>query len=317
MDWISRHLPLVGTGAVLVVIVIGSALVWDKTATGPATEGANSFSQYGGRITDTTRTVVSDTREVPQQRDLSEGELFRLFAEDEEQAQYTSLIPRTNAFKSTDIATNTAFSYTSEELEELLANISPSAQAVAPQEQFGAEASLESIYRYVPASLATTTTVRERPDERTEALLMYGNEIGASIQSYETRWSDQALILRRFVEDMDNPEKAQRVADLADALVTLGDSIENTSPDLMPSDIAPMNAALANGYREIGEKLRVVGQARSNPELLDAVTAYNTAARSFANKYLAIVTLMSVEEVPFNKDDPGSVFVFEPTVSLQ
>jgi len=314
--WFKEHPFIATTIGVIIILLLGGALVWNKTAMSSNGSGGYTWGKYGsGRLTDITANQGSLGNPATLEKEFTEEDFYTLLSETRDKP-YTSLIPQTNVYESRDIGTttNSEITFTGDELAELLASISPTAQIVAPYNPFDVEFAFSDIYAYVPATVAAESPESTKLNDRQRELLNYGNEAGSYIESFVERWGDQAQILKQFMEDLTNPEKAQVVDDLAYALAKVGRELEDM--DIVPEDAAGVHAKLVAGYKSIGEKLEPVSAARSDEELLEAIIAYNAAADAFAKDYLSVVTLLSVAEVPFSSGEPGSVFVFSPSLSL-
>lgn len=316
MNWIKSH-PFIATIiGVVIILFLGGALVLNKSATSPTGSSGYTWGKYGGgRLSDITANQGSLGNPDPLEKELTDEDFYTLLS-DTRDKPYASLIPQTNVYESRSVGTttNSEITFDGDELAELLASISPTAQIIAPYNPFDEEFVFSDIYAYVPATVAEESPEPTKLNERQRELLNYGNEAGSYIESFVERWGDQSQILKQFMEDMSNAEKAQLVDDLAFALGKVGRELEDM--DIVPEDAARVHARLVAGYKSIGEKLEPVAAARSDEELLQAVIAYNAAADEFAKDYLSVVTLLSVAEVPFSSGEPGSVFVFSPSLSL-
>jgi len=318
MHWIKAHPFLFALVGIFILILLGAILVWDKVATAPSFSAGYTWGKYGsGRFSDIIANEGSLRVPNALEKEFSEEDFYTLLSETRDKP-YTSLIPQTNVYESrlnaTGTISNTEITFDADEITALLASISPTAQVVTPYNPFEGEFLLSDIYAFVPATVAAEALESSKLTERQRALKDYGNEAGSYIESFNERWRDQAQILKQFLEDMQNEEKAQLVEDLAFALTRIGRDLADI--DIIPDVAQGVNARLASGYVSIGEKLTAVAQARSDEALLDAILAYNEAADDFAEDYLSTVTLLSVAEVPFSNSEPGSVFVFTPSLTI-
>jgi hypothetical protein len=316
MHWIRSHPFIASILGVIVILFLGGVLVWNKTATSASGSEGYTWGKYGGgRLSDITANKGSLGNPDPLEKEFTDEDFYTLLS-DTRDKPYASLIPQTNVYESRNLGTttNSEIIFTGDELAKLLASISPTAQIVAPYNPFDVEFAFSDIYAYVPATVAQESQETRKLNERQRELLNYGNEAGSYIESFVERWGDQSQILKQFMEDLNNEEKAQAVNDLAFALGKVGRDIEDM--DVVPDDARGVHARLVSGYKLIGKKLEPVSNARSDEELLKAVIDYNSAADQFAKDYLSVVTLLSVAEVPFSSGEPGSVFVFKPSLSL-
>ena len=319
MQWFREHPFVAAIIGVFIVIALGTMLVWNKVATAPSSSDGYTWGKYGsGRLTDITANEGSLGAPNPLEDEFSEDDFYTLLSETRDKP-YASLIPQTNVYESRNVATGTitneAITFDADEITALLATLSPTAQVVAPYNPFEDEFLLSDIYAFVPATVAEETPEPQQLDLQHRELRDYGNEAGSYIESFTDRWGDQAQVLKQFIEDMESEEKAQLVDDLAFSLARVGRDLEDM--DLVPDVAQGVHSRLVSGYVSIGQKLAVVAKARSDEALLDAIIAYNEAADDFAEDYLSVVTLLSVAEVTFSSTEPGSVFVFSPSLTLQ
>ena len=78
----------------------------------------------------------------------------------------------------------------------------------------------------------------------------------------------------------------------------------------MPQEVAPANKNLAESYRAMGGKLRLIPDANTDEEKIQAMLGYNATVETFTKHYIALVTLFSLSGAIFRNDEPGSVFMF-------
>ncbi|PIR86418.1 hypothetical protein COU13_01010 [Candidatus Kaiserbacteria bacterium CG10_big_fil_rev_8_21_14_0_10_43_70] len=301
---------------VVIILFLGTILVLDKSATSPSDSSAYTWGKYGsGRLTDITANQGSLGIPAPLEARYTEEDFYALLS-DTRDKPYASLIPKTNVYESrfAGTTTNSEITFNADEITELLASISPTAQIVAQYNPLEDEFLFSDIYAFVPAKVAPEEEEPTSFNQRQRDLHDYGNEAGSYIQSFSERWRDQSQILKQFIEDIGNEEKAMQVDDLSFALIRVGIDLENM--DIVPDDAQGAHTRLVSGYKSIGQKLASVASARSDEELLNAVIAYNEAADDFAEDYLSVVTLISVAEVSFSSSEPGSIFVFKPSLTL-
>jgi len=320
MQWFKMN-PFIATIiGVVIVLALGTILVWDKVATSGSGAPGYTWGKYGGgRLTDVTANEGSPGTPRPLEREFTEEDFYALLEEGEDNI-YASLIPQANIYESRtfdEIGTTTEngeIIFNTDDIAELLTSISSTAQVGSPSNPFENEFAFSDIYAFVPATVALETPEPASLDQRQRELKDYGNEAGSYVESFTDRWRDQAQILKQFIEDIDNEEKAQLVDDLAFSLSRVGRDLDGM--DIIPDLAKGAHARLVSGYISIGQKLTAVANARSDEELLDAIIAYNEAADDFAEDYLSVVTLLSVAEVTFSNNEPGSVFVFKPSFTL-
>lgn len=171
--------------------------------------------------------------------------------------------------------------------------------------------STEEIYSYIPSSIVVTIEPSSTRTESQEALFRYGNEAGQIIQLFEDRNRSMARVLKDQFEDPTNPEKNAALTGLGNALIAVGESLEQI--ESIPSQATSVHARLAQSYKAAGEKLALVPNATTDEEKIAAMLAYNAAAEDYVRSYIAMVRLFSLSNVTFSSSDPGSVFMFSAT----
>lgn len=194
-------------------------------------------------------------------------------------------------------------------IEDVLAALSPqSKEAWTPVSVPEGEPSLMEAYAFVPKGLFSTTTEGQTRTDAQQRLFDYGNELGSLVQSYETMHQNTPQIATDHLADRTNPDKVAALKQVGDDIILLGKRI--AAMEEVPSSAAQAHASLAAGYQDVGAALKVVADARSDQQLLDAVNAYNATMDSLTPRYIAMVTLFSMRNVSFTASDPGSAFSF-------
>ena len=169
---------------------------------------------------------------------------------------------------------------------------------------------LENAYLFIPRGFITTSIPTQTYTPAQEALRNYGNDAGAYIKSFEETNQNEKMtrILKDQFEDPQSPTKAEALKDLANDLASVGNSLEKMSS--VPEQVASTNARLAASYQAMGAKLALVPNAQRDEEKIDAMLAYNATVEEFIRSYIALTTLLSLSEITFRTDEPGSVFMF-------
>ncbi|PIR82871.1 hypothetical protein COU20_00020 [Candidatus Kaiserbacteria bacterium CG10_big_fil_rev_8_21_14_0_10_59_10] len=163
-------------------------------------------------------------------------------------------------------------------------------------------------YEFIPQGLIALPGSDRARSPREQALYEYGNEVGSYIQEYETRHPNVARVLRDQLEDRQSASKGAAVREVGIDLGAIGEKMGRM--EQVPSDVRSLHAALAEGYRDIGERLRGVPDAQGDAALLQAIEAYNAAADSFAGDFVALAEYLALSGVIFSHTDPGSAFTF-------
>lgn len=182
--------------------------------------------------------------------------------------------------------------------------------AASSSTQTNANTGLQNAYAFIPQGLISTSSPQTSRTPQQDALYQYGNEVGSLVQSFEIEHSNESQVLKDQIEDRGNAAKASAVQQLAQNLSALGTSISNVTDT--PSEMVSAQSALAAGYTSIGAKLKLVPQAQSDTDLINAVKGYDAAADVFIKNYVAFATVFSAYGVIFASEDPGSVFSFTP-----
>lgn len=167
---------------------------------------------------------------------------------------------------------------------------------------------LSDIYELIPSSFLSVSTMSKRTMVQ-ERLYEYGNAIGFLIQQFERDHETMVRVLKDQLEDPDNQEKRAAAEKLAVDLSSLGKTIEAVTA---PTEAGAAAHALAKSYRDLGEKLSLVLQARYDKDKVDAVLTYNETVHAFVENYIALAGIFSAAGVGFSPTDPGSVFAFSP-----
>lgn len=194
-------------------------------------------------------------------------------------------------------------------VEDVLAALSPQSKtAWTPASVPEGEPSLMEAYAFVPQGLFSTTTEGATRTEAQQRLFDYGNEIGSLVQSYETMHQNTPQIATDHLADRTNPDKIAALKQVGDDIILLGKRI--AAIEEVPSSARSAHDALAAGYQDVGAALKIVADAYSDQQLLDAVSTYNATMDKLTPRYIAMVTLFSMRNVSFTTSDPGSAFSF-------
>lgn len=163
-------------------------------------------------------------------------------------------------------------------------------------------------YSFIPGGLISTSTSQKTRTPREQALYNYGNEVGSTIQSFESSFRNAPQTLKNQFEDREDPTKNQALNALAEGLARVGRTLEKM--ETVPPEIATAHAKVAASYQEMGEKLARISGARGDEEFLELALAYNATVETYTQNYIALATLISAYSITFTPNDPGSVFTF-------
>lgn len=290
-SWVHRHPFIAGGVAVVALAVIGISIVAARTGV----EGDQSNNNWVG-----TGSIFSGGRQET-------TETARLQAQEavKQQSQEAELgyIPVTI---NSEGGEEQSFG---NDLTALLA------QLVQPQGT-STSVSMEtsSAFSFIPQGLISTKSPGKKLTPEEEALRSYGNEVGTFIQGFETMHGNSPQILKDHAEDRGNPEKAARVNQLGYEMAELGRDLNQLQT--VPPIAAAAHAAFATTYRQVGTNLTKIAATKTDEELLDAINTYNTSVESLSKRYFVLIGVFSANNVTFSSDEPGSVFMFNPTFSF-
>lgn len=290
-SWVHRHPYVAGTIVIIALGIIGVSIVVTRTGVqGDQSSGnwVGTGSIFSGGRQETTAAARLQAQEAVKQ-----------------QSQETELgyIPVTI---NTGGGEEQSFG---NDLTELLA------QLVQPQgTSTGVSMDTSSAFSFIPQGLISTKTPGKKLTPEEEALRTYGNEIGTLVQGFETSHGNSPQILKDHAEDRGNAEKAARVDQLGYQMAELGRDLGQVQA--VPASIAAAHAAFATTYRQVGTNLTKIAATKSDEELIDAINTYNASVESLSKRLSVLIGVFSANNVTFSSDEPGSVFMFNPTFSF-
>jgi hypothetical protein len=280
---IEHHPYFAVTTGVLLMFTIGVAIVLERSAgpTGGGWEawgGAGGISVFGDRA----RTAPQDPTRLGSPTDVELG-----------------FIPLPTVIG--DEADEPAA-----ELAELLALLSHPSAGVHATTSASASA-----FSFIPSGFVVSDPVRKRTPLE-ESLHMYGNKVGALVESFENIQRNSATTLKNHVEDRTNEEKIEEVRRLGYSFAQLGSELSKL--DDIPASAKGMHAAYATQYRILGTNLIKVADTKDDEAFLSAINAYNESSDALTKRFLALVTLFGANNVTFSSFDAGRIFMFSPTL---
>ncbi|MBI4079999.1 hypothetical protein HY414_02120 [Candidatus Kaiserbacteria bacterium] len=290
MNWIRAH-PYVATlVATLTVILVGTLVVLNRSGVQPQSTGLRAWGGVGSDLFDPTADVAPGAQTQPDNlySQVQSGPPFYY-------APAAQQLP--TASQEDDFDFN-AFIATLADSSKASVNIISGSPLDA--------------YSFIPQGLISTSTPARRLSPTQQAIFDYGNEAGSYIQSYEERYRAAPQILKDQFEDREDPEKNAALLSLAGALEDIGFQLEGIEA---PSPVSAAHKKVAASYKELGQKLALVPNAKSDQAILDAILSYNAAAEVYVQNYVALATLIGAYGVSFSPEDAGSVFTFS-NVSL-
>jgi hypothetical protein len=121
-------------------------------------------------------------------------------------------------------------------------------------------------------------------------------------------------ILRDHAEDRTNPDKIAAVRRMGVDLAQLG--LDLLGIQQVPASVAASHKAYATAYRILGTNLTKIADSQTDAEFLEAITTYNTSVEGVTKRFLLLVAVFSTNNVSFSSSDPGSMFMFNPSLGL-
>ena len=171
-----------------------------------------------------------------------------------------------------------------------------------------------SAYEFVPSGLIATTSQSYRSRTPAQRVLYeYGNEVGSTIQAFESLHPNQAQVLKDQAEDRTDLGKAEALKRLGNDFANVGKTL--LAMEEVPASLQITHDALARSYIDAGEKLALVADAANDAEFVASIQGYDDAADVFIRNYVTLAQLLSSYDVRFSPEEPGSVFTFS-SVSL-
>ena len=288
MGWLRSHPYLSSLLAAAFLIVIGGFVVAQRLSVRGETKIPRAWAGLGTNLLNPT-SEIPDKKAFPQENLYTEVQNTAPFYYAPENAQ----IPLAQ--------TNTDFDF-----EGFLASLShKSNPAPAKEDDPGVDP-----YSFIPRGLLSISSDKERT-ETEEALFNYANEAASYVETHEGNYRNAAQILKDQFEDPQNRAKNAALKGLADSLAGVGSALSGMEE--VPAEVQSAHEKLAKSYQEMGQRLALIPEARSEQALTDSMLAYNAAVEAFTKNYVALATLLSVQGVTFSSEDPGSIFTFSAT----
>lgn len=289
MDWFSRHRYAAALSSTILLIAIGYVTVINRSAIGP-TSGAGSIN-INGVIQNTDPGALIPTTPTPTRPNTVD-------------VPYTKIVPVENQPVIKQSSATTDFDWNS-----FIDSLSAGASQIAKSNTTN-DAGISDAYAFIPSGLFSPP--QQEPvaalTDSQKALYSWGSDVGSIIQSYENSHPNQAAILTDHMQDRDNPAKIAAMKQLGADLKNVANSIDNIGE--APPQMSTAGPALSAAYRDIGTKLAAVPDAQGDEAIVKAILTYNSAAESFAQKYVSVVLVFQANGVKFTQDEPGGVFMF-------
>gem|GEM_PF-726591 len=292
ISWVHRHLYLSVTIAVCGMLVLGTALVVQRTDV----NAANSSGAWGGAGGMFFGTIKNAMPGGPTAEDV-----VRLQSPQDSYAAIPIYTP-----SSQDPEKPSGIDDITTLLAELVQQIPVTASS---------QLSNPDAFSFIPQGLVSTepTTGKKRtPDQ--EKLYSYGNEVGTYIKGYEDTHFGSAQILKDHVEDRTNPDKIRGLKILGADMQQLGVDLGNITN--IPESVANAHRIYGNAYYAAGGNLLLIAETTTDEEFVNAITKYNAIVERLSSQFQLLVAIFGMNEVTFSSSDPGNIFMFNPNLSL-
>lgn len=287
-EWVQSHIYTTACIGAGILLIIGALVVKQHTP-----QPASTVQAWGGG-----GTLINASSYEAQNPVLAQ-----LPATDAFNSNSISFLPIPITVSNTAPDTSDSF-----DLQSLIASITRTSGTNSANSSSVSDTSVATSYDFIPQGLISTPSPGRARTPDQQLLYEYANEAGSYVQVYEDSHRDTSPVLKDQIADRGNAQKGQAVKDIGIALKNVGLSLEHM--DNIPSAVRSMNQALADGYIEIGTKLIVVPDARTDDAFIAAITSYNASVDAFVGKFVAVAQYLSLSGVVFSPTDPGSVFSF-------
>ncbi|PIR82541.1 hypothetical protein COU20_01950 [Candidatus Kaiserbacteria bacterium CG10_big_fil_rev_8_21_14_0_10_59_10] len=306
LQWFRDHPYMAGIGGATLLILAGAVVVAQRSAL-PA--GGGERVAWGGAGGPSLFQGQYDPGSG-----LSRSEYAALLLEEqrrrEEEYAFLPILPSSPSADGFSDDTEEKFS----SLFQLLGQLTVQNGATGSAGDDGGAGS----YAFIPQGFLSVTEHAPQRSPEQQALFEYGNLVGSYIAGFDDLHPNMSILLKDHMEDRGSAAKSAAVAQVGNNYVSLGRELEAIGElDTVPASVAPMHAALAKSYQDMGARLVAVAQAGTDDEAMyEAILAYNAAADVFTGRFIAIATYLAAAGVTFTASDPGSVFTFNASVGF-
>jgi hypothetical protein len=294
-SWVHRHLYLSVTIAVCGLLVLGTALVVQRTDV----SAANSSGAWGGAGGMFFGSIKNAMPGGPTAEDV-----VRLQSPQDSYAAIPIYTPSSqDPEKPSGI----------EDITSLLAELVQQIPVTASSQ---ADISNPDAFSFIPQGLVSTepTTVTKKRTPEQDKLYSYGNEVGTYVKGFEDNHYGSAQILKDHVEDRTNPDKIRGLKILGADMQQLGVDLGNITN--VPESAANAHRVYGNAYYAAGANLLLIAETTTDEEFVNAITKYNVIVEKLSSQFQLLVAIFGMNEVTFSSSDPGNIFMFNPNLSL-
>lgn len=156
--------------------------------------------------------------------------------------------------------------------------------------------------------LSAWNTPKEE-DATQKAIRVFGNTVGTKIQMLTLSHGKQSEKLGSFTQTRSDVDR-EYVETLADDYDTLAKNIESVDG---PAVFLDEQKALAAGYRNVADGLRILKRSTDDTSTYENMLIYNTNVESFATSFITFALLFKEQGIIFSENEPGGIFT--PPVS--
>ncbi len=291
VPWIETHPYLATTVGVGGLLMLGTVLVIGRGDVAPTRE-SGAWGGAGGFFAGTIRNLNPDR--------LSTEEAMR------QQSH--------NSYATIPIYTPPLNTGTETEAEDNLADLLAQLVVKDTPKDVPGELTTPEGYAFIPQGYVSTETPETKRSPEQELLFTYGNQLGTFVKGYESLHSNSPQILKDHVEDRGNPDKIRALTILGTDMQQFGIELRNL-PNI-PTLASGIHKEYANAYIRAGRDLISVAKTSTDTEFLTAIAAYNSGVERLTTQFIAVVELFGAYEVRFSDSDDGSIFMFNPNLSL-
>lgn len=195
-----------------------------------------------------------------------------------------------------------------DDLKDLLSSlIKPAAPSASSNEIF-----TPSSYSFIPQGIIATSVERPRTPEQ-QVLHEYGNSLGLTLTAFADLHANMVTVLRDQAEDRANAAKSAAMKRLAEDFTRLGEDIATIEA---PAESLTVHTNLANAYKDVGAKMKLIVDAQGDDAFLAAINTYNTSSETLSARLIAMIDLFQARGVTFSPTDAGSIFTFSAEASF-
>ena len=292
-SWVHRHVYLSTSIAIFALLVFGTYIISGRTVN---TQNAPSGT-WGG---------IASVFSAPPSQKLTPAEEAAARPTTSQPVVFFTPFEQKNTQGTDGNAVDSTDAYSL-----LLAELSKQQPAGG---QSGGTQGTPDAYSFIPKGLISITSEQKTRTPVQQDLYEYGNQIGGTIRTFDGLHTNTPQILKDQAEDRTNPLKADALNRLGADMQDLGDQLKQMDP--LPPGVATIHKAYAEAYISLGKNLILIASAKTDDDFVKAIGSFNDSSDAVTKQFLGLVTLFSANSVSFSGSDPGSIFMFNQSVSF-